>query len=328
MHRVRVALANFWDGFGPDVLLRSYPFLEPRVEFVEDARAEVVISSCFANGKKIQPRLPLGRYVRVFLTHENLRPDPALWDFSFSFARDLDGAGATARRHFRLPNYVPVQWGAGFGADALLRDAAEDVSELRRGKDRFCVFLQANRVPFREGFVERLARYKPVDCAGPRLNNLGRTVPREEKHDFLARYKFVVAFENEATPGYTTEKLVDALLVRSVPLYWGDPEVDRDFSPEAFLWLRPGADVEEFVERIAAVDADDALYEELLRSPVYPVDQDNRLPPHADPVVVESMFDEVFESVPRLLSERAGLPGWGESRGPLGRLWALWPSRR
>ena len=320
MRRVRVALAHFWEGFGPDVLLGAYPFLEPWIEFTDDARAELVLFSCFADGAKTRPLVPPGRYVRVFLTHENIRPDPALSDFSFSFARDLDGHDGLAGRHFRLPNYIPVQWGAGFAPDALLRDAREDVSVIRRRKDRFCVFLQANPVFFREAFVERLSRYKPVDCAGPRMNNLGYRVPREEKHAFLARYKFVVAFENEAAPGYTTEKLVDALLVRSVPLYWGDPLVDRDFSPDSFLWLQPGASVDEFVERIAAVDADDARYEELLGSPCY---RGNRLPAHADPERVEGWFRQVFEAVPRLLAERAELPGWGEPRGVLERLRTL-----
>jgi len=41
----------------------------------------------------------------------------------------------------------------------------------------------------------------------------------------LAPYRFAIAAENAAEPGYVTEKLVNAFLARAVPIYVGPPDV-------------------------------------------------------------------------------------------------------
>ena len=45
------------------------------------------------------------------------------------------------------------------------------------------------------------------------------------KMDFIKDYKFVISFENSSNPGYTTEKLIEPMLVNSIPIYWGNTEV-------------------------------------------------------------------------------------------------------
>lgn len=37
----------------------------------------------------------------------------------------------------------------------------------------------------------------------------------------MRRYKFTIAFENQSYPGYVTEKIADALMAGTVPIYWG-----------------------------------------------------------------------------------------------------------
>ncbi|MCA9514201.1 MAG: hypothetical protein KC635_04605 [Myxococcales bacterium] len=53
------------------------------------------------------------------------------------------------------------------------------------------------------------------------------------KKAFLERFTFNLALENEAAPGYLTEKVGDALLAGAVPIYEGAPDVAD--------WLAPGS---------------------------------------------------------------------------------------
>lgn len=268
---LRIAFADFWPGFQPAEFARRFPELGEVAElvYVDDARAaELVVFSCFPDGRRAarvrDPRVRTGtNAVRLFYTGENLRPDMAACDFAMSFCRDI-----VDERHLRVPNYVGTQRLHGFESDALLR-APADPGALRRSKTRFCTYVQGNRVPMREEFVLALAKYKKVDCAGPSLNNTGFVADRKRKYELYRESKFAVTFENEATVGYTSEKLPDALLTNCVPIYWGDPTVTLDFDSRCFVHRRDFASVGELVARIAQLDQDDAAYEAMLAAPKY-----------------------------------------------------------
>lgn len=79
-------------------------------------------------------------------------------------------------------------------------------------------------------FVERLAeRYKDrLDWFGNGI----RSVP--EKWDGLAAYRYTLALENKAAPDVLTEKVQDAFLALSFPLYWGAPNIADYFDPDGF----------------------------------------------------------------------------------------------
>lgn len=49
--------------------------------------------------------------------------------------------------------------------------------------------------------------------------------PFEAKSDGLAPYRYSIVIENVRERNYFTEKLVDALLCRCVPIYWGCPNI-------------------------------------------------------------------------------------------------------
>ncbi len=55
------------------------------------------------------------------------------------------------------------------------------------------------------------------------------------KKQFLSPYKFTIAFENDIYPGYQTEKLYDAMLTNSIPIYCGDPLVGEIFNTRSFI---------------------------------------------------------------------------------------------
>ncbi|MCK9351790.1 MAG: glycosyltransferase family 10 [Candidatus Pacebacteria bacterium] len=62
---------------------------------------------------------------------------------------------------------------------------------------------------------------------------------RGESHDkieTLSHYKFTVCYENIAkTKGYVSEKILDVLMARSVPVYWGAENIAEYVDPEAFI---------------------------------------------------------------------------------------------
>ena len=64
------------------------------------------------------------------------------------------------------------------------------------------------------------------------------TVHYADKHRLLGRYRFTFTLENFSYPGYVTEKIIDALVAGSIPVYLGAPDIE-DFIPRgAFIDLR------------------------------------------------------------------------------------------
>jgi len=62
--------------------------------------------------------------------------------------------------------------------------------------------------------------------------------PCDNKHEILSRYKFTIAFENTAYPGYVTEKVIDAIVAASLPVYMGAPDIVEQLPAEAFINAR------------------------------------------------------------------------------------------
>ena len=90
---------------------------------------------------------------------------------------------------------------------------------------------------------------------------------RKSKIDFIKDYKFTIAFENNSYIGYTTEKLLHAVIARSVPIYWGNPVVDRDYNKAAFIDCTGYEDdIDAVIEKIIELDNDDEKYLAMLNS--------------------------------------------------------------
>lgn len=51
------------------------------------------------------------------------------------------------------------------------------------------------------------------------------TIDSDEFYKFIARYKFVIAYENSVCEDYITEKLWRPLILGVVPIYFGAPNV-------------------------------------------------------------------------------------------------------
>jgi alpha(1,3/1,4) fucosyltransferase len=181
--------------------------------------------------------VPPGRYIKVFVGCENLRPLMRECDWAF---------GVEHEEYVGHPRYMRF---ARWGDDAHFVQKERGWNALLREKTRFCAFIYAQPVYYREAFFRALSRYKPVDAPGRSMNNMPGIDPVpgqidwDAKRAFLRSYKFVIAFENSSWPGYNTEKLTDAIEADSLPIYWGDPQIGRSFNTARFInaheFLRP-----------------------------------------------------------------------------------------
>lgn len=57
----------------------------------------------------------------------------------------------------------------------------------------------------------------------------------KSKYSTLSQYHFAIAYENFRIRGYITEKLLDCLFVGTIPIYWGEPEIERWIPRECFI---------------------------------------------------------------------------------------------
>lgn len=136
----------------------------------------------------------------------------------------------------------------------------------------FCNFIYSNpRSAMRNAFFELLNSKKSVDSLGSLMNNrvdsrLGRRNDsnwHSAKFATLRDYRFTVAFENTELPGYTTEKMIDAWIVGSVPIYWGNPAFAIDFPPDSCLSLYEAGSLNKLVEQVLEAENEPERYRQL-----------------------------------------------------------------
>jgi len=196
--------------------------------------------------------------LKVYLTGENMLPDFDQCDLALS---PVEIAGDP--RAIRFPYYAQVLPELG----SLVRSADHDAGRFL-DRPRFASFVASNpRGAERNRFFRALHRRRAVVSAGRHFNNTGKRL--EDKMSFLRDFRFNLAFENSSSPGYITEKLVEPLLAGAVPIYWGDPEVGRDFDPGCMINVADFASESAAIEHILEVDSAPQERLKLLSTPPF-----------------------------------------------------------
>lgn len=146
----------------------------------------------------------------------------------------------------------------------------ENKYQLEKKKiDGFCCFVYSHEVEHRNNFCLELSKYKKVDCGGNCLNNIGEKLEKGSNYkiDFQKKYKFCIAYENSARPGYTTEKILEAYMSNCIPIYYGSITIEDDFNPETFINSHNFDNNDDLIEYIKKVDTDEDLYNSYLNKP-------------------------------------------------------------
>lgn len=138
-----------------------------------------------------------------------------------------------------------------------------------KNRHKLAVFFASGRSDRsgRIAYVRELMRYIDVHSYGRQLRNrwLALDKGRATKLETIADYKFTLSFENAVAPDYVTEKFFDPLIVGSVPVYLGAPNV-AEFAPGNRCYI----DVSELegpkalAEYLTALNENDAAYQEYL----------------------------------------------------------------
>lgn len=82
----------------------------------------------------------------------------------------------------------------------------------------------------------------------------GGYAPFDRKSDGLAGYRYSVVIENSREPDYFTEKLIDAILCLTVPIYWGCPNISEYFDTSSMIICESEADIQKALSRLSVED--------------------------------------------------------------------------
>lgn len=202
--------------------------------------------------------------IRIFYTGECITPNFNICDYAIGFDRMDFGD-----RYLRVPLYRLFQYRKLY--DKLFE--REQIKSVDASKN-FCSFVCSNCFAddLRLKMFEELSKYKKVNSGGRFMNNVGG--PVLDKYEFQLKHKFAIAFENGSYDGYVTEKLVDALAARVVPIYWGDPRVELDFNEESFINGNKYDSISAIVDCVKEIDNDDELYLKIINE--NPILEDRR----------------------------------------------------
>lgn len=254
-----IAFADFWPSFPrrESMLHRAIRALGIHVA-ADVSEASVLIHSDFG----LAHRRFEGR--RIYFSGENVQPDFSTCDFA------ITSAIVDHERHYRLPYWA-------FSLDEpeqLIRPHGFSACATMSAQRGFCSFLASNpRAPERNRFFRILNRRRPVSSGGRIFTTLAE--PVRDKRSFLAAHRFTICFENTSSPGYTTEKLVDAFLAGTIPIYWGNDAVGREFNRSAMLHAADFPSLDALADRVLALDQDESGRSRMLSVPCF---KDNRLP--------------------------------------------------
>lgn len=156
------------------------------------------------------------------------------YDYVFTYHRSLLERGRP---------YVPFYYGVSW--------VGPGVASQRFEKTRLLSFIgsilhgDGHGYSLRKAVAQRLAEERLADCFGRGIRDI------ENKATGLADYGFSVAMENFQQDYYFTEKLIDCLLMETVPVYWGCPGIGEIFDERGILRFETQDDLMRIVRQLS-----------------------------------------------------------------------------
>lgn len=285
---LKIRFCDMWESFNPDynfftLLLKDAVGEKVVIQTEFSGAPDLVIFGPFGSEWRKYPEVP-----KVFYTGENIPSvmDPSVrLNLTFEHLAEPDD-GAVRKNQIRFPLWMmEIDW---FGADLerihnpkpipLADCTTVRASDLAR-KKKFCAFVVSNpKNEIRNAAFHWLTQWRQVDSAGALFRNVDQLAASAAgasgagaapicggggggelaKVEFLRDYKFCLVFENASAPGYTTEKLLHAKAAGCIPIYWGDPEVHRDFDLDGIIDARHIKSAKELIHLVREVDENDS----------------------------------------------------------------------
>lgn len=274
--KIFIDFSDFWEGFiKTDNFL--YNLLSSHFEVLISTNPDFLIYSNYGTN--------FYRYkcVRIFYSRENVRPDFFACDWAIS--SDI----IKRHNHYNFPVFA-----SRYRYPELLKVGQETLFENWLNRKEFCSFVVSNgKSKKRIDFFHQLkiAGYKQVNSGGRFLNNISG--PVADKHAFLKQHRFNIAFENSAFKGYTTEKIYDAFIAGCIPIYWGDPSIERYFNPKRFINYNDYKKENELVDYLIYLDQNPQEAKKYFIEPIFLYDQ---LPASVAPKNLLAFFEKIVST--------------------------------
>ena len=204
--------------------------------------------------------------VTIFLGEEAISPDMNLFDYALTYDDQIFMGDRICRR----PTVLWMRGGHSISQNNEVNDAEQEYE-----RRKFCNFVYSNSkaAPQRDDLFWTLNSYQRVDSLGKHLHNCDVEVTRGKSNWFelsirqKENYRFSIAAENSFFSGYTSEKIISSLLAHSVPVYWGNPNIAKEFNPDAFINCHDYKSMEEVLEVVKRVNEDKDLWCHMVRQP-------------------------------------------------------------
>ena len=221
--------------------------------------------------------------VKIAYYSENIIPDFNVADYALSQTHFnyFD-------RHFKYPSFI---WN-------LYKLNKYDIIKIRNdllnnpNRTKFCAAVISNQFSdFRLNFIDQLNKYKTVDMGGKSFNNIGGNVVN--KINFLSSYKFSIAMENSEGDGYISEKIIDAFIAGTIPIYYGSYMLDEYINPKAYILIKDNNNIKKKIEYIKKIDSDNELYKSILKENIFLYDDIEQMTRKE----FDSFFYNIFSSI-------------------------------
>ena len=237
----------------------------------------------------------------IFWTGENIRPDMNKCNYAFAFDYE---------EKIKNSNYMRIPLYSYFGAGKnLIKSKKFNANKILKEKTKFCNYIYSKDAKERVEFYKELSKYKKINAPGRSMNNTSPITPanlslllkplqfaesftkkyavssmisrhfsnwRKDIIEYQKQFKFTIAFENSSYPGYTTEKIYHPMLANSIPLYWGNPEIKRDFNTKSFVNWHDYNDHKKVADVVIDLDSNDKKYIKMLSEPWFNKNKPNK----------------------------------------------------
>ncbi len=135
----------------------------------------------------------------------------------------------------------------------------KDIDKLTINKSKLSSLIASNK----KDLLGHKLRHKIVDFIN--LNNLNVDImgrgykPFENKKDGLSPYYYSVIIENIQEQNYFTEKLIDCFICETIPIYWGDPNIENHFDKRGMIICNSEKEIEFAIKSINIVEYESKL---------------------------------------------------------------------
>ena len=155
-------------------------------------------------------------------------------------------------------------------------------------KENFLVYIATNCVNFRENAFDNFVKLAKENefqlpralggCYGKhrelKFFKTGRN-NRMRNVDILKQYKFALVMENTNVDGYVSEKIADAFMAGTIPIYYGTHDIFKIFNRNAFVFY----DIKQAqfaIDQVEYLTKNHTEYENMIKEPIL-VDSQNTL---------------------------------------------------